>query len=209
MSSPTVGAESTPDQPANGDTVAPSQIPPSADPAQVVQAYPFLAELASGKLPGLVIPKGWTNPATKVISPQVLGSLGIVFSQPRHDKDVVLALVNPKKIKRSEFDKLDKEGKLDKTFPSIAEFVPSVGASAPAVGSPDPNAPAASGSVATSEPSTGPVPTVQAPVGPGMGADANDQLAKQRLRTFAPQSPSDRPLAGQGSVINSLIKRAT
>lgn len=187
-----------------GAQVDSSSVPPAVDPAEVATQYPFLGAIATGKIPGVVVPKDWRAPATKVITPQVMGALGLVFSKPE-DPSLALAIVNPKKVTRKEFDKLDKEGKLDNHFPSIAEFVPSTGdAMTPAA-----NAPVAQAEPGTGAPSQGQVPIVPAPVGPGLGANAQDQIAKARAQNLTlNQVPSARQVPGGGSVLNGLIKRA-
>lgn len=187
---------------AQGAQVDPQSVPPQADASDVLKAYPFLGEIASAKIPGVFIPKGWTNPATKVITPQIINSLGLVFSKAK-DPAIALAIVNPKAIKKSEFEKLDREKKLDNHFPSIAEFVPSTGDASATPQIADAQAPAAEPG-----PSQGPVPVSQAPVGPGMGADAQDAVAKARTANLAQQVPSNRQVPGGGSILNSLLKRA-
>lgn len=190
----------TPPQGAQVDTQA---VPPAADPKDVLAAYPFLGEIASAKIPGVFIPKGWSNPATKIITPQVINSLGLVFSKSK-DPSIALAIVNPKAIKRSEFDKLDKEKKLDDHFPSIATFVPSVSGAA---ASPAADAETASSDAQKPGPSEGPVDVTPMPAG-GLGANAQDQIAKARTANLAQQLPSNRQVPGGGTVLNGLLKRA-
>ncbi len=185
-----------------GAQVDAGQVPPAADPSAVVQAFPFLSEIQSGKLPGVVVPPGWGNPSTKVISPQVLGSLGLIFYHPVNPSSGQLAIFNPKTVKKAEIQKLDKEGSLLSKFPSMESFVPSISSNPPDAGAPAPAAaPQAPG------PSEGKVPVV--PVATAAPSAPNPALARAQAANVAPnQAPSARQVPGGGTILNSLLKRA-
>lgn len=186
---------------APGAQITPEPAPTQADPSAVVEQYPFLGALATGKVPGVVFPQGWKNPQTKVITPEIVQKLGLVFYKPTKDSAIQLGLFNPGKVDRKQVEKLDKEGKLSTAFPSINNFVPSV-SDTPASGE---SAVPESSEASPSGPSSGPVPTM---VGPGPNPAAQVAAAKARLNNLQAPVPSQRSLPGGGIILNSLLKRA-
>src|SRR6266850_159288 len=161
LSSPsTPPAQPSPDStPAQVDQAS---VPPAADPAEVIRQFPFLAELQSGKISGVVIPPGWKNESTKVLSPPLLNSLGIVIYHPENPSSGQLGLFNPKIEKIDTIRKLDKKGELLNHFPSMETFVPST-ASATSTPTPDAGTQAAPNAPVTPGPSQGRVDVAPMP----------------------------------------------
>jgi hypothetical protein len=197
-------AQPSPDStPAQVDSAS---VPPAADPNEVVQNFPFLKELQTGKISGVVVPPGWSNPATKVISPDLLNTLGLVLYHPVNPSSGQLGIFNPKIEKVDNIRKLDKKGELLQHFPSMETFVPSI-ASATSTPTPDAGTQAAPNAPVTPGPSQGrvdvaPMPTA-APNAP------SPQLQKARAQNLAVnQAPSARTVPGGGTILNSLLKRA-
>ncbi len=192
--------------PAEGAQLTPPDAAPATDPAAVVQAFPFLGALSSGKVKGVVFPTDWKNPATKVVTPDVVQNLGLVFYKPTNPKNnLVLGIFNPKKTTPEEVAKLDKEGKLGGKFPSISNFVPSTAGQDTG----DASAPGPAGvapvDAAPPGPSTSPIPVQTGPPAP---AGVQDRAAQARLQSLGTSLPSQHAVPGGGAILNSLIKRA-
>jgi hypothetical protein len=179
---------------------------------------PKLKELAAGKIRGVYIPKGWDpNSAPQeaaMLTPEVAQGLGLALYRP-HDKDMAAALFNPSKVPHKEVVEKDKAGKLHSFFMPITKFFGDEKSVAPKK---DNGAESGSGT-APSPTAAGGTPTQDTPLGmgdqpvpilpkPTFDADAQHAAAALRLNALAgKQLPSNRPLPGQGAVLNGLIAR--
>ncbi len=176
-------------------TEAPAAPPDAAAPHPL---QGMVQDLISGKVAAVYIPKNYSNPNFQAPDPKALVSMGLALYSPKHDKDVAAVVGNPQLTTHAELVKMDKDGKLDKNFPSIATFLPHV----------DPTVGAEAGSPVAAPlpaaPSQTPVPVLPAS---GLSGSALGALAAKRASNFAPQIPSARQVPGAGAVLNGLMRR--
>jgi hypothetical protein len=178
--------------------------------ASIVQKFPLLQDLTSGKVPGVYAPKGFQPPPqmAEATNPQVVQSLGLSIYRP-HDNEVAAVLFNPKKISLQDLQKADKADKLEEVLKPITQYFDHTPSSAGtgqaqtapmnAAGTPTTN----DANPAPNAPTESPVPVMPKPT---FTADAQRQAAAMRLKNLQPVAPTGGPVAGGGQVINGILR---
>jgi hypothetical protein len=165
----------------------------------IAEAPPVKAVLA-GEPPALWASTEEPNLGALFVSENLpaLGQLGLGLYRGK-DRVVLFnqQMLPPEKIKA-----LDAAGQLDSISAPIDSLL---GAASPAPGPGVSGAPAGAGAAGNALPASAPAPA-PAPAPPV--APAGPQAAAMRIQQLQPKTPSERPLPGQGVVINGLMRRA-
>lgn len=145
------------------------------------ESHPLLDALASGKLPGLNVPKGYQprDPELNNISLEHLRAAGLDLYRP-HDPNVMFSVFNPTKVKLEDLQAADKNGELSTLLPSIDQFD-------------------------GAEPPSGPVGKIPAPAAPQVPVLQHPQARPVQPH---PVLPTERPVPAGGQLLNGLMSRA-
>ena len=154
--------------------------------------------ILSGQPPALWASTETPNEGALFIADNIpqLGQLGLGLYRG-NDK---IVLFNPQVLPAEKVKTLDKTGELEKMAAPFDQFLappeaaPAPGATAPETGVGA--APAGAAAPPVPPPSVGGIPT------------SPPSTQTMRLQELQPQTPSQRPLPGQGVVINGLLRRA-
>jgi hypothetical protein len=178
--------------------------------AQLVQKFPVLQDLTSGKVDGVYALKGFQPPPAmaEATNPQVVDSLGLGIYRP-HDPEVAAVLFNPKKISVAQLQKADKADELEKVLKPITQYFDHT-APAAATGQAQTAPMAAVGTPTTNDANPAPNAPSEAPV-PVMprstfSADAQRMAAQMRLKNLQPVAPTAGPVAAGGQILNGILK---
>lgn len=165
------------------------------DTESVISEYPFVGLVLKGDLPGFSIPKGFSSPAGQNLKPEALLEMGLGFYRPQ-DQSIAVTVFNPGVISEENLKKIDAEGKLPESLPSIADLL-SAGGESPLEGLAQGEQPG-NGESPEPPPQNMPVPVRPRPSAPG---------GQHAAMPPKPQQPSARQIPGAGNVLNSLIKK--
>ena len=177
---PAASPAPTPDAPAG----------PSATPD--LSAFPVAAAIASGKIPGVYIPKGFKGKAAPGLTAQVLIKSGLGIYRPT-SPDIQAVLFNAKTVPVAALKQADKAGELAQVLPPITAFTDAS------------KAPQGAAAGASDEQSPEPSAPDTVPVLP---RPSSSRVQSSTLRNLAPQTPSGRQIPGAGTVLNGLLPKA-
>lgn len=168
------------------------------------QALNIIRGLASGQIPGAVIPSDAPKIETG-LTPGDLIKAGIGLYHPR-TKGLAGVAFSPEHVSEAMLQKMDKDGTLAKNFPSMTDLLKGVeaapGGALDGLTPPDGSTQPASADGSPTQPSS--VPVLPRPT---FGADAQAEAANARLASLNPE-PSKRLIPGGGAVLNGLVTRA-
>lgn len=168
-------------------SMQPEQPEAPADlPVEEVAALPPVKAVIEGQPPAVYVPEGTRNPMTDILTANFpkLGELNLSIYKSL-DKKIVL--FNPEKLPAETLQQADKAGNLDSVAAPLDAIL---NAPAPGEGEQAPASPAPQ------------------PMTPGITPRAQSKLAGKRIASLMEKSPTDRPVAGGGRILNSLLQRA-